>query len=189
MEQVGYQPDRPTSHPQSMIVCSTDRLYHYLLDGDATLDSILEHGLLPLSDMPESERWQALERDMPGFYRDLYALFAEPVLRRPYSNSGVFLTPIDFRRMPDLPLAAHTRIAVPLAALDTWSAALTYELGGRRIVLPVSAATLEETARLWPEEMVRSWFGRDPGKLFLYVPQVASYREGGIRVRPEWVER
>jgi hypothetical protein len=172
-----------------MIVCSTDRLYHYLLGGDAALGSIRERGLLPLSAMPESELWRALERDIPGFYLELYALFAEPVLGRPYGNSGVFLTPIDFRRMPDLPLAARTRIAVPLAALDTGSAALTYELDGRRTVLPVSAATLEETARLWPEGMVRSWFGRDPGKLFLSVPQVASYREGGIRVLPEWVER
>lgn len=172
-----------------MIVCSTDRLYHYLLGGDAALGSILERGLLPLSAMPESERWRAIERDMPGFYRDLYARFAEPVLGPMYSNSGVFLTPIDFRRMPDLPLAARTRVAVPLAALDTGSATLTYELGGRRVVLPVSAATLEETARLWPEEMVRSWFRRDPGKLFLHVPQVATYGEGGIRVRPEWVER
>lgn len=175
-----------------MIVCETDRLYHYLLGGDEALPSILERGLLPLSAMPEHPRWQRSERALPAFYRQLYAQWAEPVLRRPYRHSGIFLTPIDFRRLPDLLLATRTRIVLPLSALDCQAATVTYEIDERRIVLPLTVENLEETARRWPADMVRAWFGRDRTKLFYFVPQVAVYQESGqgaIPVRPEWVER
>lgn len=36
-----------------MEVCHTDRLYHYILNGDGAIDAIVEKGLLPLSAMPD----------------------------------------------------------------------------------------------------------------------------------------
>lgn len=171
-----------------MNVCSTDRLFHYLLGGEEVLDSILERGLLPLSAFPESERWQQIEQVRPGFYQWIYETFAEPVVRKPYTNSGVFLTPIDFRLLPDTSLYKVARIVIPLSTIECSTSGLTYELDGQRVVLPLSASTLEEAARLWPEGMVRTWFGRDRTRLFFHVPQVAVYQEGGIPVRPEWVE-
>ena len=172
-----------------MQVCSTDHLYHYLINGEAVLSAILANGLLPLSAFPEGQRWRDLEAMRPGFYREIYALFAEPIVRRPYSNSGVFLTPIDFRLLPDLILARVTRIALPLVAIEHESAALTYVRDEERVTLPLSPESLAETARLWPAEAVRDWFARDRSKVFFYVPQVAAYQDGGIPVRPEWVER
>lgn len=172
-----------------MQVCRTDRLYHYLLNGEAVLPEIMANGLLPLSAFPEGPRWRELEALRPGFYRHLYAQFAEPVIDRPYSNSGIFLTPIDFRLLPGLILSTALRIAIPLAAIERECAALTYEGDEGRVILPLTPETLLETAWLWPEEAVRSWFARDRGKIFFNVPQVAAYQEGGIPVRPEWVER
>ncbi len=172
-----------------MNVCSTDHLFHYLLNGEGALEAILERGLLPLSAIPGSARWRRIEQEQPGFYRAIYATFAQPALQRPYRHSVVFLTPIDFRRLPDLPLATVARIVLPLSVVPCRDAALTYELDGRRVVLPLTPSTLEETARLWPAALVRSWFGRDQRKLFFYVPQVAVYQDGGIPVRPGWVER
>lgn len=171
-----------------MMVCCTDRLFHYLLGGDGALESILERGLLPLSSFPESERWRQIERVHPGFYKWIYETFAEPVIKKPYTNSGIFLTPIDFRRLPESSLARAARVVLPVSAIEPSSAGVTYELDGQRVVLPLSPDTLQETARLWPPDMVRNWFGRDRSKLFYHVPQVAAYQEGGIAVKPEWVE-
>lgn len=168
--------------------CRTDRLYHYLLSDEADLAAIVASGLLPLSARPDSARWQMHEAARPNFYRDLYALFAEPVLQRPYRHSGIFLTPIDFRRLPGLAPTQLARVVLPLSAIDAESAVLTYELAGQRIVFPASPETLIETARQWPDTLVRDWFGRDPSRLFYFVPQVAVYQEGAIPVRPEWVE-
>lgn len=167
-------------------ILATGHLYHYLLDGPETLGSILERGLLPLSARPENPRWQRIN---PDLFRYVYALLAEPVLQRPYTNSGVFLTPIDFRALPDQPLSRATRIAVPLEGLDTNLATLTYELDGSRVVKPLNAAALEEAAGIWDEALVRAWFGRDQSRMFFYVPQVAAYQEGGIPVDPLWVEK
>lgn len=172
-----------------MQVCRTDRLFHYLLQGDASLPAILTRGLLPLSAMPESDRWRSLERESPGFFAELYRLIAEPIIKRPYSNSGVFLTPIDFRLLPEYRLARLTRISIPLEVMAADRAILTYELDGERRALLLSADTLEETAQLWPDTMVRRWFGRNPSMMFYRVPQVAAYADEGIPVPPEWVER
>lgn len=171
-----------------MKVCRNDRLFHYLLGGEDNLPLILEQGLLPLSCFPKSEAWRRLEEMLPGFYRAIYETFAQPLLKRPYTHSGVFFTPIDFRLMPDSLLTRRARIAVPLQALDAGSAALTYVLDEERAVLPLSEAHMEQTAALWPAAMVREWFARNPQMMFFYVPQVAVYQEGGISVRPEWVE-
>jgi hypothetical protein len=169
-------------------VCRTDRLYHYLLGGEDAIPAILEQGLLPLSALPESERWRRIEAERTGFFRDLYTTFALPVLQRPFRHSGVFLTPIDFRLLPDLPLASTARITLPLTAIECQHATLTYELGGQRVVRPLAPETLEQTARAWPASRVRAWFGRDQSRLFFYVPQVAVYQDGTIPVRPDWIE-
>ena len=171
-----------------MRVCRTDRLYHYLLHGADGLDLLLREGIRPLSARPENERWQAVQRSRPGFFETLYDLFARPVLRVPYHNSGVFLTPIDFRLMPGTRLTHVARLARALTAVPAERAALTYAWEGRRIAVPVSPAALEEAADLWMEEPVRAWFGRDPTMMFFFVPQVAVYPEGGMAVQAEWLE-
>ncbi len=173
---------------EMVTVCSTERLYHYLLGDDADQESILDQGLLPLSSRQGSARWKELEAWRPGFYQQIYEEFARPVLHVPYTNSGVFLTPIDFRSMPTARLRDRPRFAIPLDVLNPATSALTYVLTDRRVVRPLSASTLEETSAIWSEELVRVWFGKDPSKIFYYVPQVAAYQEGGIRVRPEWLE-
>ena len=171
-----------------LIVCRTDRLYHYLLGEPPDVAPILAHGLLPLSAMPQSAKWRAVEAARPGIFRSLYGLFAEPVLGSEYRNSGVFLTPIDFRLLPDMTLALAPRVALPLSAVPVEHSALTYELGGHRHVSPVTAAKLARTAEIWTENLVREWFGRDRSMMFDYVPQGAVYPEGGIPVRSEWFE-
>ena len=83
-------------------VCSTTHLFHYMFNPNQdSLDSFMQNGIRPLSDFPESERWKQLEEHMPGFYKDLYKMMAEPVLKKPYTNSGIFVTPIDFRLLPN----------------------------------------------------------------------------------------
>lgn len=175
-------------------VCATDRLFHYLLnaaDAEAereVRERVLAGGLRPLSDFPESERWQRIQAMLPGFFELLYRLFAEPVLQRPYTNSGVFLTPIDFRRLPGSLLYARARFAVPLDAVDQAQAVVTWEWEGQRVSRPLSPESLEEAAGLWTADRVREWFGKDQSRLFYYVPQAAVYQDGGIRMRPEWWE-
>ena len=172
-----------------MKVCRNDHLFHYLLGGEENLPTILERGLLPLSAFPESKAWRRLEETLPGFYQTIYEVIGKPVLKQPYTNSGVFLTPIDFRLMPAAPLSGNTRITIPLEAIDSGYSTLTYVLNDERAVLPLSAENLEQAAVLWPEHMVREWFGKNPHMIFFYVPQVAVYREGGIPVCPEWIEK
>lgn len=169
-------------------VCSTERLYHYLLGDAVDLASILEQGLVPLSGRPDSARWKEIEAWRPGFYRQIYQDFAVPVLHVPYTNSGVFLTPIDFRSMSRAKLRETPRFAIPLDAVDPATSALTYYLAGRRVVRPLTPDALAETAAIWSDDLVWAWFGKDPSMMFFYVPQVTAYQEGGIRVRPEWLE-
>ena len=174
-----------TSRP----VCSTGHLYHYFISGDPpALEAICETGLQPLSTFPESERWKTIEAAQPGVFERLYNEFAAPVLRRPYQNSGVFFTPIDFRRIEGSELAGVPRLVLPTGGLDPDWCALTYFLNRRRICRKISASDLEETRRLWPEGLVVEWFGRDRNRLFYFVPQVACYQPDGVEVRPEYFE-
>ncbi len=167
-----------------MAVCKTDRLYHYLLGGDSVLDSIRQQGLLPLSDLPPVEHWH----ETMAFYRALYEGLVQPYLKKPWVNSGVFLTPIDFRAIPGSLLANRTRVAVPLSAIPVDSAVLTYQTDGPRTGMACTAENLKATADRWTAEMVQTWFGRDRTKLFFHVPQVAVYQLGGLRIDPAWIE-
>jgi hypothetical protein len=169
----------------SKMVSSTTHLYHYMFYPDPGAErSFLENGIRPLSDFPDSERFRQIQEHMPGFYENLYKLFAEPVLQKPYQNSGIFITPIDFRLLPGTFLAEKPRFNIPVERLDpTWSV-LTYVLDDERVSLPYSTETLQQTAALWDEEMVRRWFGIDNTKVFFYVPQVAAY-QGVIEVTSE----
>ncbi len=102
---------------------------------------MLQRGLLPLSAFPDSPRFQQIQQWNPTFYQEIYARWAEPILRRPYRNSGIFLTPIDFRRLPDLRRATMARIAVPLDAITASHAALTYERDSeQQVILPLHHA-------------------------------------------------
>ena len=169
-----------------MKVCSTAYVYHALLNtGDEIIDAILTNGLRPLSDFPNSERWQTLNKAMPGFYEQLYAGIAQPVLQKPYTNSGIFVSPIDFGRLPDSFMHGKTRVKIPLDRLDPDYACLTYVLDEERIALPLTDENMAEVANIWTAEMVTRWFAKDQTKVFFYVPQIAVYQPGGIPVRAE----
>lgn len=170
-----------------MYVCRTDCVYHYLINDDSVADSIIQNGLLPLSSFPESPRWKLINQHLPGVFESLYTLFAEPILKKPYTNSGIFLTPIDFHQMTDLPIATCTRLSIPTSAIDADSASLTYELGGQRVVLAFDTQALREVQTQWTEDMVRAWFGRDNSRMFFYVPQVVTYQDR-IPISADWVQ-
>lgn len=173
-----------------MNVCSSDFLYHALLNsGDEIIFSILEQGLRPLSDFPGDKRWEQIYNKMPGFFENLYEEIARPVLQKPYLNSGIFVSPIDFRRLPQTPLYEKTRVKIPLARINAEYACLTYVWEGERISLPLTRENLRETARLWTADKVMEWFGRDQSKIFYYVPQIAVYQPGGIPVKAADIER
>jgi hypothetical protein len=174
-------------------VCATGFLFHYLFDVSQELHaSIIRLGLRPLSDFPESRRWHAIAGELPGFFERLYHDWAAPVLGLPYRNSGVFLTPIDYRRLPDHFMGPKPRVRVPLGRIVPTHAVLTYEWRGRRIRLPVTREHLAATAERWTAERIRRWFGRDQTRLFYFVPQVVTYQPGGVSVEPggfEWPPR
>jgi hypothetical protein len=163
--------------PMPSTVCSTTHLYHYLFNPtDDAVDSFLKHGIRPLSDFPDSPRWKQLQENRPGFYENLYKMMAEPVLQKPYVNSGIFITPIDFRLLPGTYLHNKPRFNIPIGRIDQEWAVMTYVINDKRICLPFGADALEEVAELWEEKMVREWFGVDNTKMFFYVPQVAAYQ-------------
>ena len=164
------------------IVCSTTHLYHYLINPSMDdVNSFLENGIRPLSDFPESERWQELEREMLGFYKNLYNQIARPVLLRPYPNSGIFVTPIDFRALPGTYLYEKPRFTIPYDRLDPSWVVVTYVLDDERLSFPFDPETMALAAAVWDDAMVRNWFAKDPTKMFFYVPQAAVY-QGRIEV-------
>jgi hypothetical protein len=158
-------------------VCSTRHLYHYLFSPtDDAVESFLKHGVRPLSDFPESPRWKQLQEHMPGFYENLYKMMAEPILQKPYVNSGVFITPINFRLLPGTYLHNKPRFNIPTGRIDPEWAVMTYVVNEERVSLPFGPDALQKAADLWDEAMVREWFGKDNTKMFFYVPQVATYQ-------------
>ena len=159
-----------------MDVVSTTHLFHYAVVEDADFDAILREGLRPLSDFPDSERWQEIERHAPGFFERLYALVAEPVLERPYERSGIFLTPIDFRLLPGSLLHDRARLRIPIERIESDSAVLTWERDEGRVSVPFGPEARERARSEWDAAEVESWFGRDRTKLFFHVPQVAAYQ-------------
>ena len=173
-----------------MQVCSTEYVYHALLNtGDEIIASILTNGLRPLSDFPDSERWQQINKQMPGFFENLYEMVARPVLQKPYLNAGVFVSPIDFRRLPDSLMYNKTRVKIPISRIDPADACLTYVLDEERISLPFTPENLQKVAELWTADRVTTWFAKDNSKIFFYVPQIAVYQAGGIPVEPTDIEQ
>lgn len=173
-----------------MQVCSTQYVYHALLNtGDEILESILTRGLRPLSDFPESPRWQQIQTQLPGFFEDLYDMIAKPVLHAPYTNSGVFVSPIDFSRLPQSIMFNKTRVRIPISRIDPATACLTYVLNDERISLPFTEDNLQKAADLWTADMVNEWFAVDQSKIFFYVPQIAVYQPDGIPVYETDIER
>ena len=172
-----------------MRVCSTTHVYHALLNAEfETIDPILKNGLRPLSDFPESARWQELEKMMPGFYQNLYDSIAKPVLNKPYTNSGIFVTPIDFQKALNPLMSNKTRICIPVTRLDPEFSVITYVLDEQRTTLPLTAENMEKTAQLWDNDMVQTWFAKDRSKMFFYVPQIAVYQPQGIPVTAADIE-
>jgi len=154
-----------------------------------TIQSMLELGIRPLSDFPDSDRWQLLQQHMPGMFETIYQDFAFPVIQKPYQNSGVFVTPIDFYKMPDSILANKGRIAIPHERIDpTWTV-VTYELDSTRESLPFTPQTMQSVADTWREDVVREWFAKDNSKVFFYVPQIATYKTGGIPITEADIQR
>lgn len=169
-----------------MSICATDVVYHYFFQPDPdTIESVLQSGLRPLSDFPTSERWQQIQTHMPDFFQTLYNRMVEPILKKPYPNSGIFLTPIDFYQLPETILAQRPRVRIPVDRIDAEWAILTYELKQSRAAEKLSMQVLQQTADMWSEDLIREWFGKDPSRVFYFVPQVAAYQPGGIVVLPE----
>ena len=165
------------------IVCSATYLFHYMFNpNQESLDSFLENGIRPLSDFQDSQRWIELEEQMPGCYENLYKMLAEPVLKKPYTNSGIFITPIDFRLLPGTYLYDKPRFRIPLERLEPEMTVITYVLDDERFVLPFTTEQLENIASIWDEKKVRRWFAVDQTKVFFYVPQVAAY-QGKIEIQ------
>lgn len=172
-----------------MQVCSSEYLFHTLLNQQEDLtESILREGLRPLSDFPESKRWQQTQSEFPGFFEKIYDVIARPVLQRPYLHSGVFLSPIDFQLLPDSILHNRARVRIPVSRIDSGCACLTYVLDGERVSLPLSTETLREAASVWTADLVKQWFGKDQSMVFFYVPQVAVYQPKPIPVQREDIE-
>lgn len=170
-------------------VFSREFLYHYLLNPSVELvNSILTNGLRPLSDFPESSRWIEIQDALPGFFEWVYEMMAKPIIQKPYSNSGIFLSPIDFRKMPDSMLFTKERFCIPISAVDPEWSCLSYELEDERIRLPLTLETLEQSSQIWTKPMVDRWFGVDPHRLFYYVPQVVTYQPGGIPVTRKYYQ-
>lgn len=94
----------------------------------------------------------------------------------------MFVTPIDFRRMPGSALGRFERFAIPVGSLDPSWTALMYELDGERRRLPFTPGHLAEKAEVWNADLNDIWFGKDPLRAFPYVPQVMCYQPGGIAV-------
>ena len=172
-----------------MRVCETEYVYHALLNPEfSKVEAIVKNGLRPLSDFPNSERWKQLEEHMPGFYKNLYEAIAQPVIKKPYSNSGIFVTTIDFQKIPDSFMNNKTRIKIPITSLDPAYCVLTYVLNEERLSLELNPENLEKAAEIWTAEMVQEWFAKDNSKIFYYVPQVAVYQPQGIPVQREVIE-
>ena len=172
-----------------MQVCSTEFVYHALLNPEFDkVEAILKDGLRPLSDFPESDRWKQLEAHMPGFYQNLYESIAQPVIKKPYRNSGIFVTTIDFQKLPDSFMNNKTRIKIPIADLDPAYCVLTYVLNEERVAVKLTPENLESAANIWTADMVREWFAKDTSKIFYYVPQVAVYQPHGIPIQRADIE-
>lgn len=167
---------------------STEHLFHYFLSGDQdSRKPVLEEGLRPLSDFPESQRWHLIERHEPGFFRKIHRLWAAPVLADEYTNSGIFLTPIDFRAGGPKWMHERPRLRIPLNRVDPAKSVLTYKQLGQRRSFLLSEDALVKAAQLWSPAEIEAWLGKDPEKLFYFVPQVVTY-QGRVLVRPEDLE-
>lgn len=172
-----------------MRVCSTEYVYHAMLNPEFDkVEIILKDGLRPLSDFPESERWKQMEEHRPGFYKYMYEGIAQPIIKKPYSNSGIFVTTIDFQKLPDSFMNNKTRIKIPISQLDSSYCVLTYVINEERVALELAEENLEKAADIWTAEMVQEWFAKDRSKLFYYVPQIAVYQPQGISIQRENIE-
>jgi hypothetical protein len=114
-------------------------------------------------------------------------MMAAPVLQKPYVNSGIFITPIDFYLLPGTFLHDKPRFNIPVERIEPEWTVLSYVLDDERVSLPFTLANLENTAALWDADMVRRWFAVDRTKMFFYVPQVAAY-QGQIQVTRDDLE-
>lgn len=172
-----------------MEVCRVDVAFHYLLRGDEqSADAMIAEGIVPLSCRPNSDTWKTIEREAPGVFEEIYDELARPALGTDYTHSGIFLTPIDFRAMPDLPLATVPRFRIAVTRLEPETSALSFVLDERRHSLRLTADNLEWAASIWSGERVREWFGKRPDRMFWFVPQIACYPDAPLTVSREEFE-
>ena len=110
-----------------MKICSTEFVYHVSLNPEMeNRTRIIEEGLRPLSDFPDSDRWKQLEEQMPDFYKNLYEMLAKPILKRDYEKSGIFVSPIDFQKLPKSFMYNKDRFELPVERLDPEYCVLTW---------------------------------------------------------------
>jgi hypothetical protein len=174
-------------------VCSTTRLYHYFLNPSTAIDSVLVQGLVPLSQQKITARGRARVRAWVDrtlrlyFMRRLLLRHVKAHLGQKPTNSGLFLTPIDFRLIPGSLLEGRTRVAVPVEAIEAAQAGIIWVEDEQRIIRPLSPEALEEAAQKWPASAVQEWFNKNPRMMFFYVPQVMTF-QGRLTVDQAWIE-
>jgi hypothetical protein len=164
------------------MLCSTTHVYHYLPATEP--EPILRDGLRHLSDMPDHPNF---DRERSRFERPYYDL-AWPVLQRPYVTSGIFFTTVDLRRVNGRGHLACPRLAVPIGRLDPDWSVLTFEYDGVRQRFPLSSQHVQAAALLWTRDRIERWLGADETGWFRYVPQVITFRPGGVRIEPADVD-
>lgn len=79
------------------------------------------------------------------------------------------------------------RLRIPLNRVDPAKSVLTYKQLGQRRSFLLSEDALVKAAQLWSPAEIEAWLGKDPEKLFYFVPQVVTY-QGRVLVRPEDLE-
>ena len=104
------------------------------------------------------------------------------MIQKPYLNSGVFLTPIDLKLLPDSIMSNKCRLEIPIAKIDPEWAVITYVYNDKRISLTFSKNNLENSSKLWNKQLVERWFGVDRERLFYYVPQIVTYQPDGVKI-------
>ena len=82
-------------------------IYHYIFNKDL-LDKILRSGkLVPVNRLGDPKRLEHYKDRIPGldaegFFKDFYNRVYKPVLKKPYRNWGIYMTPLDLSSFTDL---------------------------------------------------------------------------------------
>ena len=168
-------------------IFSTQYVYFYLQNDDLyDTESIILRGRLRTTGVWPRERdalvTQSASQD---FYRTLYDVIGKPVIEKPYAGSGVFLSPIDFRRLNESRYRGAARFAIPISRLDHEWSVLTYMWNRERIITDLTSTTLLKTQSLWTAATISRWTGVDAHTNLDRTPLIAAYQPWGVPISSE----